>query len=570
VLDGEVVAVDQEGRSRFQLLQNYQKTGEGRLLYYVFDLLYLDGRDLRGVPLRDRKHRLGELLANLPNVRLSEHVEGRGIAFFNAAVAQGLEGVVAKDGESTYREGFRGGDWLKIKTRQRQEAVICGYTEPRGSRQHLGALILGVYDGKELVYVGHTGGGFDAQGLADVRSKLAPLRRKSCPFRKKPPTNAAAHWVAPKLVCEVAFQEWTDDGIMRQPIFVGLREDKAAHGVHREKPKPASASAAGTDGVKRKTGGRSMARRERIKSAVPEHKGAASSGHPALTNLDKLYWPEEGITKGDLIAYYREVAPVLLPYLHDRPQSLHRHPNGVGGKSFFQKDVSRQPPPAWVQTVDIPSESVGKELKYLLCQDEAALLYLVNLGCIELNPWNSRVGSLDRPDYLVIDLDPEDIPFARVIEAALAVRRTLEDAGAECLCKTSGKRGLHLFVPLGARYDDEPARRFAEIVANLVNGQLPRTTSIVRSPAQRQHRVYLDFLQNRRGQTLAAPYSARPFAGATVSTPLQWQEVKKGLDPARFTIHTLPRRIAKVGDLWTPVLGKGIDLEDCLARLAGG
>jgi bifunctional non-homologous end joining protein LigD len=313
-----------------------------------------------------------------------------------------------------------------------------------------------------------------------------------------------------------------------------------------------------------------MARRERIKSAVPEHKGAASSGHPALTNLDKLYWPEEGITKGDLIAYYREVAPVLLPYLHDRPQSLHRHPNGVGGKSFFQKDVSRQPPPAWVQTVDIPSESVGKELKYLLCQDEAALLYLVNLGCIELNPWNSRVGSLDRPDYLVIDLDPEDIPFARVIEAALAVRRTLEDAGAECLCKTSGKRGLHLFVPLGARYDDEPARRFAEIVANLVNGQLPRTTSIVRSPAQRQHRVYLDFLQNRRGQTLAAPYSARPFAGATVSTPLQWQEVKKGLDPARFTIHTLPRRIAKVGDLWTPVLGKGIDLEDCLARLAGG
>lgn len=256
----------------------------------------------------------------------------------------------------------------------------------------------------------------------------------------------------------------------------------------------------------------------------------------------------------------------MLPYLRDRPQSLHRHPNGIAGKSFFQKDVGGQVPDG-ISTVAIPSKRDGATTHYLLCQDQATLLYLANLGCIEINPWFSRVGSLDRPDYLVIDLDPETVPFARVVEAAQPIRKLLDRAGAECLCKTSGKRGLHIAVPLGAKYDYDQAKQFAEIIANVVRGMLPATTSVLRSPSLRQGKVYLDFLQNRMGQTLAAPYSARPVAGARVSAPLAWKEVRRGLDPGRFTIRTIRQRLDKLGDLWTPVLGAGIDLGDCLERL---
>lgn len=278
-----------------------------------------------------------------------------------------------------------------------------------------------------------------------------------------------------------------------------------------------------------------------------------------------MYWPDEGYTKGDMIAYYREMASVMLPYLHDRPESLNRHPNGIAGKNFFQKNVSKQPPPEWVETVSI--EGSTGPVEYIVCQDEATLLYLANLGCIEINPWNSRISHLDQPDYFILDLDPEDVPFQEVIRAALTVHKVLDKAGAESYCKTSGKRGLHVFVPLGAKYEYDAARQFAQIVATLVNQQLPDTTSLQRSPSQRQQRVYIDYLQNSRGQTLAAPYSLRPAPGATVSTPLAWREVKKGLNPSSFTIKTIPRRVANVGDLWKPVLGQGINLQDCLAKL---
>jgi bifunctional non-homologous end joining protein LigD len=287
------------------------------------------------------------------------------------------------------------------------------------------------------------------------------------------------------------------------------------------------------------------------------------------TNLDKVYWPEEGYTKGDVLRYYHQVAPVILPYLHDRPMSLHRHPNGIKGQSFFQKNVSRQPPPEWVHTVTIRSESDGKEVRYIVCQDEATLLYLANLGCIEMNPWNSRIASLDKPDFAVIDLDPQDVPFSAAIEVAKHVRQVLEKAEAACYCKTSGKRGLHICVPLAARYHYDQVRRFAEIVARLVQARLPDTTSIVRSPAQRRHKVYIDFLQNSRGQTIAAPYSLRPVPSAQVSAPLEWREVNQKLDPARFTMETMPRRLDKLGDLWKPLLGKGIDLDKCLKNLPG-
>ena len=302
-----------------------------------------------------------------------------------------------------------------------------------------------------------------------------------------------------------------------------------------------------------------------LKSTKTKATNVAAS--PVLTHLDKTYWPQEGITKGELIEYYREIAPVILPYLRDRPQSLHRYPNGIEGKSFFQKDVSHQPPPPWVATAAISSGGRGSRIEYLLCQDEPSLLYIVNLGCIELNPWNSRVVSLDQPDYVVIDLDPESVAFEKVIETAIAVRRVLEQAEIESVCKTSGKRGLHVFIPIGPGHTTDQATQFAEIVATMVHGKLPAFTSLVRSPSLRQGKVYLDFLQNSRGQTLAAAYSARPYPGATVSTPLLWKEVQKGLNPAKYTIKSVLQRLEKMGDLWTPVLQGGNDLGSCLSRL---
>jgi bifunctional non-homologous end joining protein LigD len=554
VIDGEIVVLDEDGRSSFQGLQNYQKTGQGTLRFVAFDLLSLGGKNLRKKPLVERKAALAELIKGVPQLMMSDHVEVTGKAFFEAARKRNLEGVIAKDGASLYREGERSGDWLKIKTHLRQEAVIGGFTAPRGSRVGIGALVLGVYDDRSLVYIGHTGGGFDSAGLASIRSRLEKLVRKTCPFAEEPAVNAPVQWVSPKLACEVRFQEWTTDGRMRQPIFLGLREDKEASAVRREQPMDAERTV--------------MPARKKQTKARPRTAKATAVGEPALTNLDKLYWPDDGFTKGDAIAYYREVSEVILPYLIDRPESLHRHPNGINRPSFFQKDVGKQPPPDFVDTIDLHSESTNETIKYLLCQNQASLLYLANLGCIELNPWHSRTESLDRPDYLLMDLDPQGQPFDEVVRTAQTVRRILEDAGASCWCKTSGKRGLHITVPLAARYEYEQVRQFAELVANFVHEKLPETTSIVRSPAKRRERIYLDYLQNARGQTVAAPYSIRPAPGATVSTPLRWSEVKKGLDPTKFTIKTMPKRIAKFGDLWKGVLGKGADLGKLLAKLS--
>jgi bifunctional non-homologous end joining protein LigD len=553
VLDGEIVVIDDKGRSRFQLLQNYQKDG-GPLVYYVFDLLYLNGHDLRRCPLQERKQYLADLLDSLPNVRMGEHIERDGIAFFKAVAAQGLEGVIAKKANSSYEEGRRSAAWLKFKVQRRQEAVIGGFTKPRGSRQKFGALVLGAYQGDDLVYIGHTGGGFTDRRLEEVYSRLEPLIQTKCPFKDTPKTNAPVRWIKPELVCEVTFQEWSEDGHMRFPIFAGLRDDVPARSVRREK-------AADLEKVLAKAEGPTA------NPPVRNH-SSDSKRRVSFTNLEKVYWPEEGITKGDLIAYYREIAQVILPYLRDRPESMHRHPNGITAKSFFQKDVSHQPPPEWVETASIESHHGPKEkITYLLCQNKETLLYLANLGCIEINPWLSRVGSLEEPDYLVIDLDPEQIAFDRVVEAALATRKVLDQAGAACFCKTSGKTGLHVYVSLTGKRDYDLVRQFAELISNLVCRAVPAFTSVARNPAARQQRVYVDFLQNRRGQTLAAPYSVRPSPGATVSAPLKWTEVRKGLDPTRFTMRTMPGRIARWGDLWKPVLGPGVDLTDCIARL---
>jgi bifunctional non-homologous end joining protein LigD len=556
VLDGEIVVLDIYGKPQFSLMQTYQRDRKGTLVYEVFDLIYLDGHDLRKLPLAKRVELLAGVIPDLPHIRLGDHLLEHGVAFFNAVSERGLEGIVAKDSKSPYTPGLRSLSWLKIKAQRRMEAVIGGFTEPSGSRRGLGSLILGVYDKDELVYIGHVGTGFDDKALVDLRARLDGIAQPKSPFTKKPKANAKAYWVRPDLVCEISFQEWTGEDHVRHPVYLGLREDKDAKEVGREKvealadppkeeekPKPPAV-------VRAPVKGEQMIGGQLLK----------------LTNLDKIYWPDEGYTKGDLIQYYREVAGVMIPHLKDRPQSLNRHPNGIKGKNFFQKDMRRQPPPTWVRTIEI--ESDDKMSLTPLCQDEATLVYLANLGCIEINPWNCRVATIDQADYALLDLDPESVSFDAVVEAAQMIRKVLENAGVKGYCKTSGKRGLHVYIPFGARYSHDQAKQFAELIAHIVNARLPNTTSLARMPSARQHRVYLDYIQNGKGKTLAAPYSVRPYRGATVSTPLKWAEVTADLDPARFTIRTMKKRLDTVGDLWKPVLGEGIDLERCIKKLA--
>lgn len=553
VLDGEIVVLDQKGKPQFQLIQNYHREKEGILRYYLFDILYLDGYDLRKKPLVERKEILKRILPESEYLQLSEHVETSGLSFYAAAERHGLEGVMAKNGHSPYREGKRTGEWQKIKILNRQEAVIVGFTAPRGSRKNLGALILGVYDKGKLRYIGHTGGGSDPKILEQLHRRLKPLIRETSALDPPPKTNSPVTWVEPSLVCEVKFQEWTTDGRMRQPVLLGFREDKPSVEVESERVKSSSPE---------------MGRRVKLKQQN-EGRGLLVGGRVVeLTNLEKFYWPREKITKGDLVSYYREVAPVILPHLKDRPESLHRHPSGINGESFFQKNVDHMPP-HWVKAVEIYSESNAGNIRYLLCQDEATLVYMTNLGCIELNPWLSRVGHLEEPDYVLLDLDPEGIGFDKVIEAAQILRKTLDKLGVESYVKTSGATGLHILVPLGARYDYEQAKRFAEMVMNMVHLKLPKTTSVERKPEKRQKRIYLDFLQNRKGQTMAAPYCVRPRTGAPVSAPLEWKEVKRGLDPMKFTIKTMAKRLEKKGDLWAGLLkARGVDLRAILRRMA--
>jgi bifunctional non-homologous end joining protein LigD len=550
VLDGEVVALDSDGRASFQLLQNHLRTGDGMLAYYVFDVLYLNGHDLRNIPLRRRKHILSQILKNLPNIRVSEFVEEKGISFFRAVRENGVEGIVAKNGKSIYQPGVRSREWLKIKNTQSQEAVIGGYTAPRGGRKHLGSLLLGVYEDHNLVYIGRSGGGFTEDELSRVHAKLAPLKKKTSPFKSPPGTDTPATWVKPELVCEVRFSDWTDDGLMRQPVFLGLREDISPFDVRREKPEKEIAAGIHPFNM--------PGDRTRI---------VIDGRELNLTNLEKIFWPDEGYTKGDVINYYREIAPVILPYLKDRPETMHRFPDGIAGQSFFQKNVDDKIAP-WIETVTFFSESKEKEIRYLLCQNEASLVYMANLGCIEFHTWNSRYRSPDNPDYLVLDIDPLEVDFHYAVEVALATREVIERAGAKGFCKTSGATGLHIYIPMGAKYTTEQVQQFAQLINLLVHDRLPKTTSLERLPGKRHGKIYLDYLQNHRGSTMAAPYCLRPRKGAPVSAPLHWEELNEDLNPAHFHIKNMVKRIHKEGDIWQGFLRSGVDMEACLKRLS--
>jgi bifunctional non-homologous end joining protein LigD len=593
VFDGEIVAVNEKGLAQFQILQNWQNT-PARLQFFVFDILWLEGYDLTSLPLIERKRILKSVLpADDEVIKYSDHIEAKGREFFNAAVSQGLEGIMAKKANSTYQIGARTEEWVKIKVSLRQEVVIAGYTQPRRTRKFFGSLLLGLYEGGELVYIGHTGSGFNAKSLEAVYKELQPLKTEDCPFKKCPRGNMPVTWVKPRLVCEIKFTEWTKERIARHPIFMGLRVDKKAKDVMFEKAvvmahtkKPTSKKTQVTETKKtaapkkkekppakgaaqKKSPVGSKANNTQVDLEAGSEQSITLNGHTLkLTNLNKLYWKKEGFRKGDMINYYLQIAPYILPYMIDRPQSLNRHPNGIEGANFYQKDTKGKIP-EWMQTHTDFSESTNTNVDYLVCSNEATLIYMANLGCIEMHPWHSRSQTWQRPDWCLIDLDPDKSNnFNQVIETAHVVKKVLDAIGATCCVKTSGSTGIHIYIPLGAKYDYDQSKQLAELVVTLVNQELPEITSMQRNPAKRKGKIYLDFLQNRETQTAAAPYSLRPKPGVPVSTPLDWSEVKKGLTPVTYNAKNIFDRLRTEGDLFKPVLGKGIQLEKVLAKLA--
>lgn len=526
ILDGEIIVLDENGKPSFQLMQNYMRTPgnkEAALRYCVFDLLYYQGRDLRSLPLIERKQWLQKALKSVKkkfrHIVHSDYVHHTGISFFKAAEKEKYEGIMAKDINSPY-VSKRTKDWLKIKTSQQQEVVITGFTAPRASRKKFGALILAIYKNKKLTYAGHVGTGFDDKTLHDLYAKLKPLEVKECPFKTKPPTKMPVTWVKPKLICEVSFSEWTKDGIMRQPVFKGLRIDKAPKEVVEEEPEEIA-----------------PIKQPKLKDS----KAAPQTLEGIITNPNKIYWPKEKYTKHDLLNYYQTIAPYMLPYLKNHPVVLNRFPDGIDGKNFFQKEAPTFIPD-WIKTVSV--QHAEKKISYLLINDVPSLLYAANLGSIEIHIFESTYQKIDYPDYIVLDLDPEDVPFSEVIETARELHRFLDELNIPNSCKTSGKRGLHLYIPMGAKYTFEQAADFAHLLAMRFHERMPDITSLERNPKHRQNKIYIDWLQNGRTKTVVAPYSVRPVPLATVSMPLQWSQVKKGLDPKKFTIQTVKKGLS--------------------------
>ncbi|WP_119792343.1 DNA ligase D [Flavobacterium anhuiense] len=561
VLDGEIVVENDAGRADFQLLQNYMKTGIGNLKYYVFDLLNLDGNLITELSLLERKELLKILFNKYPfsNVSYSEHTVGDGIKQFEKAVKNKTEGIIAKRADSTYTINRRSTNWLKIKTANEEEAIIIGITEPRNSRKYFGALLLGQYDGKKLQYIGKCGTGFTESTLKDLYTKLKPLFTAKSPLDEKIPIRDKIQWVNPKVVCQVKFSEWTQDQHLRHPVYLGIRIDKKAEEVFLSFPKDDSTQLNSDE----------MTITPENKKEKTENDYDLKVGKTVLhlTNQNKVYFPKDGITKGDIIHYYNEVSELILPYLKDRPESMNRFPNGIDSPSFYQKDVDVDKIPKWLKTKKVFSESNNADIDYLICNNKETLLYMANLGCIEMNPWNSTIKHIQNPDWLVIDLDPAKDDFKQVVQTALVVKEVLDELETQCLCKTSGASGLHIYIPLGAKYDYDSIKILGELIAKEVQSRLPDITSIERSIKKRKNKLYIDFLQNRRGQTLAAPYSVRPKPGATVSTPLEWSEVNEKLHPSQFTIKNVLKRFEKKGDLWTPVLSKGADIKKIIHKL---
>jgi bifunctional non-homologous end joining protein LigD len=585
LVDGEIVVLNEKGQSNFGDLQNWRSEADGALVYYLFDLLWLEGRDLTGLPLSERRTLLRSVVPAEGIIRYSDSFETGGKEFFARAQKLGLEGIMAKKTDSLYSPGTRTREWLKIKTASRQEVVIGGFTRNEDSPKLFSALLVGVFEKGRLQYTGKIGTGFTEDMQREMMRRFKPLIQKECPFVTEPdinkpsrfrpdPQEATVTWLKPVLVGEVAFREMTADGVMRHPSFKGMREDKRAKEVVLEKAVPAKKAVKAA----RKTAKHAVADkiltpvkakdRGTLLNPTDESQTRFINGHDlTFTHLSKVFWPKEKYTKRDLLNYYYQIAGFILPYLKDRPQSLNRHPNGITGPGFYQKNVSGKVPD-WIKTFPYHSAQDKEDKEFLVCTDEASILYMVSLGCIELNPWSSRVKTPDNPDWCIIDLDPDKkTPFEKVIEAAQVTKKILDAAGVTSCCKTSGSTGLHIYFPLGAQYTYEHSKEFARLIVQHVHNEIPSYTTIERMTADRKGRMYLDFLQNRPQATIAAPYSVRPKPGATVSAPLHWEEVKKGLTMQDFTIKNIAARLRETGDLFKPVLAKGINMEKALKKL---
>jgi bifunctional non-homologous end joining protein LigD len=547
VLDGEVCALDEHGRPSFALMQQ----GADTLVYEVFDVLELEGEPLVDRPFVERREVLGGLLdRRSAAVRLSEVFED-GEALLGAAKEQRLEGVVAKRAASRYHEGKRTGDWVKVKSRASQEFLIAGYTRGEGRRaRSFGALVLAVWGGDELVWVGNCGTGFSEDEIERLLSKLRPVERSTSPFAVEPKMPRVRRgdvvWVEPKLVCEVEFVEWTREGRLRAPAYKGLRDDKQPREVRRETPSESE-----------------------VKPLEPELKRGRRT--LKLSNLDKVFWPGDGITKGDLLDYYRRIAGVLVPHLHDRPFTMKRFPDGIEGKHFFQKDAPSHMP-TWIPTRELPATSrdgKGKKMvRYPLVNDELALLWMVNMGTVDMNVTLSRVDRYERPDIVMFDLDPAPpAGIPQCVQVALLIRELLGALGLDSYPKTSGSNGLHVLVPVARRHTFEESRRFVSLIASALERAHPGlvTTAFLK---EKRRGVLIDANQNRMGATTAAAYSVRPRPGATVSTPLSWDELTGKLDPQSFTMTAVLDRVEKHGDLFAGVLRGAQSLTKALAAVS--
>src|SRR6266849_1821736 len=611
ILDGEIVALDEEGRPSFQLLQNRGKE-EHPMQYVVFDIVYFDGQRLFKVPLEDRKRLLRDTVRDGGILKYSDHVLGQGQAFFKAAQQKRLEGIVAKLRDSPYQPGVRSSAWLKIKAHLQQEVVIGGFTAPRASRKYFGALIVGVYEDGKLVYTGHVGGGFDERTLAELYKLMKPLIVRQPPFSGPPPhANEKPTWVKPKLVVEVKFAEWTRDGVMRQPVFLGQRDDVDPHEVRRELPadtaretsranatagaaaQPAGKGAKPRASVAKKTSARAArstvaAPRKAAAADIPDTplsraasqiarqlgtkiRGATASELKALdaipkegnweiagrvvhlTNLDKVLFPEDKYTKRDLIRYYVQVAPVMIPHYKDRPLSMNPHPDGIHGKSYWVKDKPAYAPD-WIPTFRYQDQKSLKD--WILIEEVATLAWLANHAVIDMHPWYSRVDKPEYPDWSVVDLDPaEGATFKDVIAVAKVVKTALDHLKLTALLKTTGQSGLHIYIPIERRYTLDESRGFVAKLAHTIAELMPDKVTEVWEVRRRTGKIRIDYTQNVINKTLAGPYSVRPAIHAPVSTPIAWKELDDPrLRPDKWTIKTLGDRLLEVGDLFHDAL----------------
>ncbi len=558
IVDGEVVVHDAAGLPSFARLQK-----RGRLRnhadiqraavelparMYVFDLLALGDLDLRAMPLTERKRVLREVLPPVGPLHYCDHIVEAGEVMYQHATRMRLEGIVAKRADGVYVPG-RSGSWMKIRAVETGDFVVVGWSEPPDERRGLSSLHLGRYDGDTLVHAGSVGTGFTVEQLDEIRAMLGEIEVADCPAAGKGTFVAgrAQRWVRPELVAEVRYREWTEAGQLRHPSFVRFRDDKHPRECVREE-----------DAI----------RREPLTEPAPvRDDGVAREVH--FTNLDKVFWPREGHTKGDLIDYYRAISPWLLPYLEDRPLVMTRYPDGIEGKSFYQKDAPEWAP-EWLRTATVFSESSGRDLNYFVADAPEAILYIANMGTIPLHVWHSRLETPARPDWCVLDLDPKDASFDDVIVVANRIREVCREAGLPCYVKTSGSSGLHVMIPLGRRCTYEQSQQFGGVMSRVVAMQLPEIATVERRVGRREGKVYLDYLQNGHGKLIAAPFCVRPRPGAPVSMPLEWGEVREGLTIERHTIRTAPARMAALGrDPLAPVLEEEPDLVAALERLMG-